>query len=162
MLKIINVILISFIILLFISCDNKENNINEIQSNYTDSINVERIKYRNMASKAIRTGDEKLYCRSSNWYSISRIPGSFIYFSNAMAIKYNYARAFYDTYEIYSIYFHINKENEEHFNNYLLFNLAKASELGYIIKEKEIVGEDTITADNIKSSQYYLKRSFAE
>ena len=160
--KKINIILVSLIILLFISCNNEEGKVGNIKITYAESHEKASIKYKNMALEAVRTGDEELYCRSSDWFFDSRKPENFFYFSNAMAIKYNYGRAFYDTFEFYYYFYKINKENEEHFNNYLLFNIAKASELGYIIKEKEIVGEDTITADNIKSSQYYLKRSFAE
>jgi len=139
----------SFILLIlpFYSC---------IDNNYYKEIE----KNKERAMIAILKGDEELFNSSSDWFLGNSSSGSFIYFTNAMSIKQNHYFAYYETFYIYSTsYDGIEGDKESPFYNFLLYNLAKAYELGYDVTE-DVIGNDTITKDNIKSSKYYFKKAF--
>ena len=157
-----------FIVLIFVSCNIDNEKLTQDEQEEYDILNdVGEIKYRKMAYNAINKGDTISYLKASRWYRMSRNFKDFFYFSNIMALKYNYAHAYYDNYLSYHknyFYFAMEEtanENDSSIIYSLLFNLAKAKELGYTFNRK-FIGADTITADNVKSSQYYLERSFAE
>ncbi len=114
-----------------------------------------------IALKAIKSGNNKLYNVSSYWFLNSKIPENFVCYSIAMAMRHNYNKAYYDTYYIYSHFYKIEGDKESPFYNFILYNLAMAYELGYEIDDEEI-GDEIVTEDNIKSSEYYLSKAYPE
>ncbi|MCD4665861.1 MAG: hypothetical protein K8R68_11380 [Bacteroidales bacterium] len=153
-------------LLFFFSCNNdvieEEDIVIEEKTNNNSGgwYEYEMNRHRSMAFKAIDTGDEELYNKAYSWFWKSTRPEYFTFFSKAMALKHNYAKAYYDTYVLYSVFYDIIDENDNTFINYLLFNLAKAHELGYNLPNKLDIRNTTIEKEDIKSSDYYLKRTF--
>lgn len=156
--------IVLFFILFLTSCiqDKKEQTIAEIEE--SDILNnTGESKYRKMAFDAIYTGDTISYLKASKWFRLSRYPERFLYFSNIMALKYNYAEAYHDIYILhFHNYFHLNttfNKNDTIMINYLLYNLAKSYEHGFKFRQ-ELIGKDTITQEKIMSSDYYLNKTF--
>ncbi len=118
-------------------------------------------KYNTIVLAAIKEGDTEQYNRSSDWFIDSYSPESFIRYSMAMAMSHNYNKAYYDTYYIYSHFYKIEGGKESPLYNFILYNLAKAYELGYEIDDEKI-GDEIVTEDNIKSSEYYLSKAYPE
>ena len=121
-----------------------------------ESVDNESLEYRKLAFAAIKTGDTILYNEVSNWYLRSRTPENLLFFANLMAKKYNYHRAYHNIYYIYNGVYRVFDNNDSTVINYVYYNLAKAHELGHIIRYETILGKD-VTNKNIGLSKDYLK-----
>ncbi len=154
---------ILFFLIVLINCTNKkENNKLNEKGNFNFRTEAsEKLKYESQARKALLEGNVGLYSQSSSHLVNNPSPEHFLYYSNAMALKYNYYLGYLDTYYIYSRLSGVLGDKENPLYNFALYNLAKAIELGCEIN-KEYIGNDTITQDNIKSSEYYLKKAYPE
>ena len=120
-----------------------------------ENLQKERMKYRDMAYKALMNGDEQLYTKASSWH-MRHFPEEFVRFSIEMALKYDSKRAYNDIFEYYYLHSRIS-EKDSAFMNFLLFNLSKSKELGYKINDVTFF-DNEITQSNIKKSSYYLDK----
>ena len=83
-----------------------------------------------------------------------------MYFSEAMALKHQYAKAYYDIYVLYYAFYNTIDDEDQSLKNYLLFNLSKAKELGYILPKEIEIGSTIMKSESLKKSEIYLKKAF--
>ena len=132
-----------------------DSTIANIKSVDNESVDNELLKYRKLAFTAIKTGDTILYNEVSNWYLRSRTPENLLFFANLMAKKYNYHRAYHNIYFINNGFYRVFDSNDSAVINYVYYNLAKAHELGHVIRYETILGK-YVTNENIGLSKDYL------
>jgi hypothetical protein len=107
--------------------------------------------------KAINENDEMSYKEVSDWFRFHPNQNDFMYYSIIMAYKNESVDGYWDIYRFYNRGTGICKKTDTVFFNFILYNIARANELGKDIGECDIDGL-IISKKNIKSSGYYLKK----
>jgi hypothetical protein len=151
---VVRILTLVIAVLLFSCTDDNTKVAKDKVENCDTWYSKERAKYRSKAYKAINDGNEDLYAEVSDWFLLSKSPSDLAYFSNIMAYKHNSGKAFYDNFSLYSFYSNF-EESDSTFISFLLYNLAKAKELGYEIRNESIHGIKMNT-ETIKNSTYYF------
>lgn len=134
-----------------IAVDSTEN-VNDI-----DPLKEERAKNIQKVWKAIENNDENLYRETAKWFRFHPHANDFMFFSIMMAYKNNSPSAHYDILRFYNRGEGFCKKTDTVFLNFILYNLARAHEMGYTIGSQKVSGID-INEKTIRKSGYYLSK----
>jgi hypothetical protein len=130
-----------------ISCDNSVSENSEYQEEHKKAVTL--------AYKAITNGDTLAYDKAAQWFILSKEPSELFFYSNTMALRYNYCMAYYHNYFIMDYFQYVTKSSCDSSSfYYMLYNISKMYELGCNEDKMKVCGVE-FTEKSIKSSNYY-------
>lgn len=135
---------------IIISCDNSVSGDSEYQEDHKKAVAL--------AYKAISDGDTLSYDKAAKWFILSKEPNELFFYSNTMALRYNYCMAYYHNYFITNYIQNITKfpcDSASFY--YMLYNISKTYELGCGENNLEICGVK-VSENNVELPRYYYNK----